>query len=348
MRRAWLAAIAAVPAAIRMVPAALVMSIVIGCNEAPSKTPLPGDAEESTTRTLRIAVIPKGSTHEFWSSVHAGAEKAAHELGGVEILWKGPLLENDREQQINIVDDFRVQQVDGICLAPLDSQALIAPLEAAREEGIPTVIFDSGLDNAEVVVSYVATDNYHSGALAADRLAEVLKGKGNVVLMRYQTGSESTQQREDAFLATLKEKHPGITVLSSDQFAGTTAEQSLDNCQQMLLKYRGDVNGIFTVCESNSSGMLGALENEGLAGKVHFIAFDPNARLIDGMAEGKVDGIVLQDPVNMGYLAVKQMVAHLRGQPVEPIVNTGEYVATPDNMHEKAIAKLLRPEQFVD
>lgn len=333
MRRVWLAAIA--------------LGLITGCNDAWREPPLPGAAEPKS-KTLRIAVIPKGSTHEFWSSVHAGAEKAAQELGDVEILWKGPLQENDREQQINIVDDFRVQQVDGICLAPLDSQALIAPVEAARSEGIPTVIFDSGLDNAEVVVSYVATDNYHSGALAAERLAEVLAGKGNVILMRYQPGSESTLQREEAFLTTLKEKYPDIKIISSNQYAGSTAEQSLDNCQQMLLKYRDEVHGIFTVCESNSSGMLGALENEGLAGKVHFIAFDPNARLIDGMAEGKVDGIVLQDPVNMGYLAVKQMVAHLRGKRVEPTINTGEYVATPDNMHEPDIEKLLRPEQFAD
>lgn len=334
MSRAWLATIA--------------LGLAIGCDAAPSRPTSPDTAEDAKTKTLRIAVIPKGSTHEFWSSVHAGAEKAAKELGGVEVLWKGPLQENDREQQINIVDDFRVQQVDGICLAPLDSQALIAPVEAARSEGIPTVIFDSGLENSEVVVSYVATDNYRSGELAAERLAKVLDGQGNVVLMRYQPGSESTEQREAAFLATLKEKYPDIKVISSDQFAGSTAEQSLDNCQQILLKYRDEVNGVFTVCESNSSGMLGALENEGLAGKVRFIAFDPNARLIDGMSEGKVDGIVLQDPVNMGYLAVKQMVAHLRGQAVEPKINTGEYVATPDNMHGPDMEKLLRPEQFAD
>lgn len=329
-------------------PAAITLALVIGCNGAPSNQTLPKDGEKPKVKTLKIAVIPKGSTHEFWSSVHAGAENAAKDLGGVEILWKGPLQENDREQQINIVDDFRVQQVNGICLAPLDSQALVAPVEAARNEGIPTVIFDSGLDNSEVVVSYVATDNYRGGMLAAERLAEVLGGKGNVVLMRYQPGSESTLQREEAFLTTLREKCPDVKVISSNQYAGTTAEQSLDNCQQMLLKHRDEVNGIFTVCESNSNGMLGALENEGLAGKIHFIAFDPNARLIEGMSAGKVDGIVLQDPVNMGYLAVKQMVLHLRGKRVEPTINTGEYVASPQNMREPEMEKLLRPEKFAD
>jgi ribose transport system substrate-binding protein len=324
------------------------VAMLAGCNDAARQQSATEMSGEPQAKRLRIAVIPKGSTHEFWSSVHAGAEKAAAESGNVEVLWKGPLLENDREQQINIVDDFRVQHVDGICLAPLDSQSLIASVEAAKNEGIPTVIFDSALDDPGLVVSYVATDNYRSGVLAAERLAEVLGGKGNVVLMRYSQGSESTLQREEAFLATLKEKCPEIKVLSSNQYAGSTAEISLDNCQQMLLKYRDELNGVFTVCESNSAGMLGALENEGLAGKVHFIAFDPNARLIQAMADGKVDGILLQDPVNMGYLAVKMMVAHLKGEPVERQVDTGEYVATPDNMHDPDIDKLLHPVKFGD
>jgi ribose transport system substrate-binding protein len=122
----------------------------------------------------RIAVIPKGTTHEFWKSVHAGAARAAREAGNVEILWKGPLQENDAEGQINVVQEFITKKVDGLVLAPLDSQALIAPVKDAQQQGIPTVIFDSGLADETGIVSYVATDNYHGGALAARRLAEVL------------------------------------------------------------------------------------------------------------------------------------------------------------------------------
>jgi ribose transport system substrate-binding protein len=122
----------------------------------------------------RIAVIPKGTTHEFWKSVHAGAAKAAREAGNVEILWKGPLLENDTEGQINVMQEFITKKVDGIVLAPLDSQALIGAVKDAKEQGIPTVIFDSGLGDESIIVSYVATDNSHGGALAAQRLAEVV------------------------------------------------------------------------------------------------------------------------------------------------------------------------------
>lgn len=310
---------------------------------------LPGCSDPATATGKAkyvIAVIPKGTTHEFWKSVHAGADNAAKELGDVQILWKGPLQENDRDGQISVVQDFITKKVDGICLAPLDSQALVPYVREAKQEGISTVIFDSGLDDETDIVSYVATDNFKGGAIAAKRLGETLGGKGGVILLRYNPGSESTTQREEGFLATLGKEYPGITVLSSNEFSGTTPETSLDKSQQLLGKFRNEVNGVFAVCEPNATGMLGALEEEGLAKKVKYIAFDPNARLIQGMQEDKVHGIVLQDPVKMGYEAVMTMVRHLRKEPVEKRISTGEYIATPENMNEPQMKKLLKPQQF--
>jgi ribose transport system substrate-binding protein len=136
-----------------------------------------GESEKPTTIKYRLAVIPKGTTHEYWKSVHAGAAQAAKEAGNVEIFWKGPLQENDTEGQINVVQEFITKKVDGLVFAPLDSQALIAPVKDAQRQGIPTVVFDSGLGDESIVVSYVATDNYEGGALAARRLAEVLGNK---------------------------------------------------------------------------------------------------------------------------------------------------------------------------
>lgn len=300
----------------------------------------------STGQKLRIAVIPKGTTHEFWKSVHYGAVQAAEELGNVEVLWKGAVLERDREAQIQVVQDFIVQKVDGICLAPLDSQALVEYVDEAVEKGIPVVIFDSGLDKEDNIVSYVATDNFKGGELAAQRLAEVIGKAGNVILLRYFQGSESTYQREEGFLACLKREYPDVNVLTSDEYAGTTPEESLAKAQQVLQRYKDEVHGIFAVCEPNATGVLGALNELNLAGKVKFVAFDPNVPLVNGLAEGKVHGIVLQDPVHMGYMAVKTMVQHLRGEPVEKRVGTGEYVATPENMNEPRMQQLLHPKQY--
>jgi ribose transport system substrate-binding protein len=323
--------------------------LLLGCDGNAPAPPAGGGARSvppSPERELTIAVIPKGTTHEFWKSVHAGAQQAADELGNVKIEWKGSILESDREGQINVVQDFITRQVDGIVLAPLDSQSLIAPVLEAREAGIPTVIFDSALDNEEIIVSYVATDNYHGGELAALRLGEVLGGQGDVILLRYAQGSESTEQREEGFLSTLAEKFPEIHVLSSNQYSGTTPETSLDKCLQLLTQYADEVDGVFTVCEPNSTGMLGALEQMQLAGKVKAVAFDPSPHLVQSMKEGKTHGIVLQDPVKMGYLAVKTMAAHLRGETVEKRIGTGEAVATPENMDSDAMHLLLHPRQF--
>lgn len=334
----------------RMMSAALWLTcaLAMGCRD--SSTVPAGDSgvgeSGGTAAKYQFAVIPKGTTHEFWKSVHAGAENAARELGNVEILWKGPLLENDRDGQISVVQDFITMQVDGICLAPLDSQALVEYVGEANDASIPVVIFDSGLDEGADIVTYVATDNYNGGVLAARRMGEVLEGTGNVVMLRYNPGSESTQQREEGFLKTLEAEFPDVTVISSDEYAGTTPESSLDKAIQVLSKHKDDVDGIFAVCEPNATGVLGALRELELGGNVKFIAFDPNKPLVDGLSNGTVHGIVLQDPVTMGYEAVMAMHRALSGEANEPRIVTGEYVATPENMDEARMAELLDPEQF--
>src|SRR5690349_3808430 len=156
----------------------------------------------SNEKKFHIAVIPKGTTHEFWKSIHAGAIQASQELtaagDSVNIIWKGPLREDDREQQIQVVEGFLTQGVNGIVLAPLDRRALVRPVEDAKNAGVPTVIIDSGLES-DAMVSYVATDNYKGGTLAADRIGQLLNGKGKVLVLRLQEGSASTEERERGF-----------------------------------------------------------------------------------------------------------------------------------------------------
>ncbi len=171
-------------------------------------------------------------------------------------------------------------------------------------------------------------------------------GEKGVILLRYNPGSESTEQREQGFLDTLAKEFPQVKVISKDQYAGTTPELALDKATDVLNRFRGRATGIFAVCEPNASGLLGALENTSLAGKVKAVVFDPNPALIDGLAAGKLQGIVVQDPVKMGYLAVKTMAAHLAGKQVERRIVTGVYVATAENMKEPDMDRLLHPAQF--
>lgn len=313
----------------------LLLALAAGCR-----------SEAEGGKKYRIAVIPKGTTHAFWRSVHAGAEKAAAEAGNVEILWKGPVQEMDTAGQIAVVKNMITQQVDGIVLAPNHSESLVDAVNEANDADIPVVIFDSGLGQGAKTVSYVATDNYNGGVLAARELAKALDGKGAVIMLRYRAGSESTEQREAGFLDTLQKEFPQIKVLSSDQHGETTHSSAQEKSLQLFTRFRDDVTGAFTVCEPYGNGMLEALEQSGLAGKVKFIGFDSSDLLINGMRQGKVHGIVLQDPVQMGYLAVKSMIAHLENKPVEARISTGEYVATPANMDDPKIHALLAPEQF--
>lgn len=293
-------------------------------------------------KRLQIAMIPKGTTHIFWRSVHFGALQAAEELG-VDVQWRGPQTESDRDEQISVVQGFVNKQVDGICLAPLDADALVGPVKEAGRGGVPVVIFDSGLNaESDSFASYVATDNFRGGELAAQAMGEKLGGQGKVVMLRYNQGSESTQQREEGFLKGLA-KFPGIQVLSSDQYAGTTTESSMDKAQQILNRYGEEIDGIFAVCEPNAEGVLRALEDRKLAGQVAFVGFDSSEAMAEALRAGKLSAIVLQDPVQMGYLAIQSIVKTLRGEPVEPFVDTGVYVATPENIDSEQIQKLLNP-----
>lgn len=324
----------------QLVPLAILLltAVLAGCTNS---SPSAGNASGGDS-PLRIAVIPKGTSHEFWKSIHYGAEQAAGELGDVEIVWRGPVVESDTGSQIEVVKNMITMRVDGIVLAPNQKGGLVDPVQEAIAEDIPVVIFDSGLNEGPEIVSYVATDNFHGGVLAAERLAEAIGEEGNVILLRYLAGSESTEQREEGFLEGMQQ-YPDINVVSSDQYAGDNATSAKQKVDQLLQVHGEDLDGIFAVCEPNANGTLEALRNAGLNKQVKFVAFDPSDALIEGLRDGSVAGIVLQDPVEMGYQAVTAVVESIRGKDVEPLITTGEYVATPENMDEPRIRELLEP-----
>lgn len=168
-----------------------------------------------------------------------------------------------------------------------------------------------------------------------------------VVLLRYKAGSESTEQRERGFLETMEKEFPDIKVISSDQHAGLTSLKSKEMAIQLVNKYGDRMEGLFAVCEPNAAGALQALEEKGVGDDFVFVGFDPNERMVEAVRDGKMAGIVLQDPVTMGYLAVKTMVQHLDGEEVEPRVPTGEFVVTPENVDsDDEIKRLVNPPKF--
>ncbi|MBP1766448.1 MAG: Periplasmic binding protein domain protein [Candidatus Aminicenantes bacterium] len=293
------------------------------------------------TKKIRLAVIPMGTTHEFWKAIHAGARKAADEAG-VEIIWKGPLKEDDRNEQIQIVETMMDSGVDALILTPLDDRALMPPVAEAKARGIPTVIFNTAL-KGEDFIAYVSTDNWKGGVLAAERIGALMRGRGKLILIRIIEGVEGNRQREEGFLETIRTKFPGIEILSDNQYAGITTETAYQTTENLLARFH-DVEAIFTPNESTTFGCLRALQDHGLAGKVIHVGFDSSKKLIEALEKRELEGLVLQDPVRMGYDSVRAAVARLRGEPYEKRIDTGVFLATPENMDQPDIRRLLVPD----
>jgi ribose transport system substrate-binding protein len=288
----------------------------------------------------KIAVIPKGTTHSFWKSVETGARQAGKELG-VEILWKGPLKEDDRAQQIGVVQQFLGSHVNAIVLAPLDDTALRTPVKSAMDRNIPVVIFDSGLkaEPGKDFVSFVATDNHLGGKLAGEELVRLLGGKGKVVLLRYSEGSASTAAREAGFLEVLK-AHPEIQLLVENRYAGATISSAQDAAMNLIDKIR-QADGVFAPNESSTQGLLLALRQTGLAGKKKFVGFDATPFLLAALKKGDIQALVAQNPQKMGYLGVTTAVRHLRGEKVDAVIDTGCVLVTPQSINTPEVRAVI-------
>lgn len=301
---------------------------------------LAGCKDEKPTG-LTIAVIPKGTTHEYWKSVQAGAQKACDEAG-VKMLWKGTQLETDKDGQSKIVEQFVTDGVSGMVLAPLDHQALVPPVKSAMGKKIPVIIIDSALDGVAGTdfTSYVATDNKKAGQLGGEQLAKLLGNKGKTVMLRYGDGrgSASTDARESGFLEAAKKA--GLQSVSDNQYGGGTLGESKTKAQSMMDAIKG-VDGVFCPNESTTLGMLGALQEAKLAGKIKFVGFDATPALVEAIKNGDIQALVAQDPTRMGYLGVKAAIAAIKGDKVDTVIDTGVHVITKENLDSPEIKALL-------
>jgi ribose transport system substrate-binding protein len=320
---------------------------MFGCSNSgqpgPSSPGAPASgAASSGAQQLTIAVVPKGTTHDYWKSVEAGANQAGKELG-VQIDWKGPLQESDRAAQIQIVQQFVSDKVSGIVLAPNDEVALAGSVKSATAAGIPVVIIDSAVQGTAGTdfASFVATDNYKGGVMGGEQLAKILGGKGKVLLLRYQQGSASTDDRERGFLDVMK-KNPGIKLLVDNRYGGATVSESKSSAMEMV-DYLNQADGIFCPNESTTHGMLLALRQEHLAGKVKFVGFDATPDLVAALKAGELNALISQNPVKMGYDGVKLCVEKLRGQTIPTRDDTGVMEIDMTNINTPDVQKLLAP-----
>ena len=260
------------------------------------------------------------------------------------------------------MDKHVANRVSGIVIAPQHSETMVAPLQRAADKNISVVLIDSDLNNKDLYIKYVATNNYNGGRLAAERLLQVLREQGKpaprLIMLRYEIGSESTEQREKGFedvieaaVAEQKRKgEPTITWLDKEHYAHDTADKALKEALPLLNQYRqeGDdvgIDGVFAPNESSAMGVLKAMESLKLNKKVRLVGFDSSPPLLQAVKDGDVDGLVLQDPYRMGYLGVWNLVQHLEGYNVAPDgkkeQSTGEYLITRANVDEQRTRELF-------
>jgi ribose transport system substrate-binding protein len=287
-----------------------------------------------------IGVIPKETASVYWEGVRKGALQAGKEEN-YEVLWNGPEIETDRERQRQIVEDMLAQKVAGIVLAPNDRKAMVPVVEMIDARKVPCVIIDSSVES-DKYLSFMATDNYKGGALAAQRLGEILGGKGSVIIVEWTPNSASTDARCAGFRATMAKEFPEIKIVDSKYPSPPTMEKARDVTEDMLTR-NANVDGVFACNATSAGGALPGLRKMQQGDrKIKMVGFDAWPMLIEGLEKGDLDSLIIQNPYKMGYEGVKAIIRHLKGEKVDKQVDTGVTLITRERLDDPAIQELLK------
>jgi len=297
-----------------------------------------GLAACNRSRKRVVGVVPQGQSHMFWQSIHAGAVAASRETG-VDIIWNGPATEGDYNGQLKVLDALINRRVDALALAPFDTKALVGTVERAVRQGIPVIIFDTGIDT-DVFTSRVATDNYGAGVMGARRLGQILAGKGKIVVVAVQPGIASTMAREAGFEETMRKEFPAIRI-ADKRFGMADFAKSLQVTENMLNAHP-DLDGLFASNESSTVGAVQAIKPR--QGKIKMVGFDWSPTLANDLRSGVIDSLVVQDPFRIGYESVKAAVDKLNGGTPQKIVNLPPLLVTKENIDDPQVHRQLNPD----
>ena len=290
-------------------------------------------------KDVYIAVISKGFQHEFWQTVKLGSDTASEELG-VKSTFEGPANESMIAEQIDMVENAITKKATAILLAALDTEALIPVVEKAKSKGIPVVMFDSNV-NSDIPLSFVATDNKAAGGVAAEQLGKQLGGKGVVGIVAHNAGTSTAQQRRDGFIEKMKEMYPDIKLLEP-VYSDGDHQKAMDKSTDMM-QSNPNLAAIYATNEGSAIGVATAVDAKGKGGKVKVVGFDSSEAEIAFLKSGVVQGFVVQNPFNMGYLGVKALYDVLEGKTIDSRIDTGATYVTLENLESEKVQKLLNP-----
>ncbi|MDK2810574.1 MAG: ribose transport system substrate-binding protein [Petroclostridium sp.] len=329
----------------------LVVALLGGCGQKPADTKpadtKPADTKQADTKPadtktadsgeIYIPIISKGFQHQFWQAVKAGAEKAAKDYN-VKVTFEGPETEAMVDKQIEMLQAALGKNPKAIAIAALDSKAVLPLLEKAKAANIPVIGFDSGVDS-DIPVATAATDNVKASALAADKMAELIGGEGEVAVIVHDQTSRTGVDRRDGFVNRIKEKYPNIKIVDI-QYGGGDQLKSTD-LAKTIIQAHPNLKGFFGANEGSIIGVLNAVKEMKKEGKIVVIGYDSGKQQIEAIKSGVQAGAITQDPIGIGYKAVEAAVKAIKGEKVEKNIDTGFHWYDKSNIDSDQIKPLL-------
>lgn len=313
-------------------------SLLAGCGNGGGAEKVSGDSVEPPKEgEIYIPIISKGFQHQFWQAVKSGAEKAANEFG-VKITFEGPETESQVDKQIEMLQAALDKKPSAIGFAALDSQASIPFLKRAQDSNIPVIAFDSGVDS-DIPVATASTDNLAASALAADKMAELIGSEGKVAMIVHDQTSVTGTNRRDGFKKQIEDKYPNIQIVDI-QYGGGDHLKSTD-LAKAIMQAHPDLKGFFGANEGSAIGIINAVSELGKQGQVTVVGFDSGKQQIDAIKNGSMAGAITQNPVGIGYETVKAAVAALKGEKVEPNIDTGFFWYDKNNIDSEEIKAVI-------
>lgn len=310
----------------------LAASLLLGACGSDDSSSNGSDSGSSSDKPY-IAVISKGFQHQFWQAVKKGAEKAAKEYD-VKLTFEGPESEAQVDKQVEMLKAALDKKPAAIGFAALDSKASVTLLEEAKSKDIPVIAFDSGVES-DIPLTTASTDNVAAAALAAEKMAEAIDGKGKIALIVQDQTSLTAKQRRDGFKDKIEKDYPDIKIVDI-QYGGGDHLKSTD-LAKTIMQAHPDLKGLFGTNEGSAIGVVNAVQEMKKEGKVVVIGFDSGKQQLDAVRSGLEYGAVTQNPEGIGYETVKAAVEALDGKELEKKIDTGFYWYDKDNIDSDEI-----------
>ncbi|HEY6057838.1 MAG TPA: ABC transporter substrate-binding protein [Candidatus Limnocylindrales bacterium] len=315
------------------------LAIVVGaCSSAASPSASSGGPAASSGSTPYISIVSKGFQHQFWQAVKKGAEdEAAKE--GASVNFMGPDTESNVDQQLNMLQTELAKKPAALCIAALDSKAATPLLQQFQSQNIPVVAFDSGVDS-DIPLTTVATDNVAAAALAADKMAAAIGNSGKVGVIIHDQTSRTGIDRSNGFVNQMKAKYPNITIIGP-QYGGGDQAKSADLAKAML-QANPDMKGFFGGNEGSIIGVLNAVDELHLNGKLTVIGYDSGQKQIDSIKSGTELGAVQQNPIGIGAKCVEYAMKAIKGdKSFDKHIDTGFIWADKSNIDSAEVQAVL-------